>query len=77
MFWFHCSSYGLVLSVIRFFSDWRVEVGLVCRVVDRLTCHIPAVPLQLPYRTVFNFLYTIMCVALYVYVQTSSHSCLF
>ena len=38
------------------------------------TCHMPAVPLLVPSRTTYTFLFTIMVVAVNVDVHPSSHS---
>ena len=53
--WYHCTSSGLVLSAIRFFSDFRVRVGLGCGVMDRYIYNIPVPPLRFPYTTGLNF----------------------
>ena len=71
---YQCDSSCLVLSDIRLFSDWCVGTGLVCGVVVRFTCHIPAANLQLPSMNRCHLFYTLMWVAVNVTIQPSSHS---
>ena len=56
------------------FADWRVGVWLVGGVVYRFTCHMNANPLWVTYSNRSNLLYTIMCMAMNMSVQTSPHS---
>ena len=50
-------------------------MGLGCGVVARCTCHMPAAPLRVPSRINSHIFSTIMCVAVNMAVQPSSHSC--
>ena len=72
--WYHCVSSGLVISAISLFAYCSVGVGISCQVLVRFACYIPTYPFWWPYSTRWALFSSLMCVAVNVDVQSSSHS---